>query len=84
VPTGITGAAVGTSGDLGTPVVDAPVTADGSSGQVAGTPRRASSSVVDTPVDLSDIYLTFVLVAGAALASMTILRLLGVRTLWNS
>lgn len=61
-----------------------PQIADGGQARPLTSSVSLANSGLLTPLfDASNIYLTFVLVAIGALAAMTLLRLLGVRTLWS-
>ena len=82
----------GPGGTVGTPVLSggAPPTVAGSTPQTGSGPQLAgpgslrNSGLLSPDFDASNIYLTFVLVAFGALGAMTLLRLLGVKTLWSS
>lgn len=80
-----TSGAIGSSSGATTGAGPLPEIANGEQpgGDVTASPALRRSGLLAPVFDASNIYLTFVLVAFGALVAMTLLRLLGVRTLWS-
>jgi hypothetical protein len=73
----------GATGTGPVPQISAGGSGAGQGSPVASAAALSTSGLLTPVFDARNIYLTFVLVAIGALAGMTLLRLLGVRTLWS-